>query len=172
MTEQAIEFLWPSDADRAENDELNRVCEHLEYVIDDNDTFRSVLLKTYESLGAIRSVLGCPAGLEATAARDLRDSHQALAAHQACLVRELSACQAVLHSLAHDGEVSPDYASHAKKVLGRTNEASLARRDSIMKAEALEEVAGLAEKTGLNAHPGVLRGKAKKYRHQAEEGDQ
>ena len=27
-------FVWPSDADRAESDELNRVCEYLEEVLD------------------------------------------------------------------------------------------------------------------------------------------
>lgn len=31
------QFIWPSDADRAENDELNRVCEHLEEVLDERD---------------------------------------------------------------------------------------------------------------------------------------
>lgn len=31
------EFVWPSDADRAESDELNRVCEYLEGVLDDRD---------------------------------------------------------------------------------------------------------------------------------------
>jgi len=30
----ATDFVWPSDADRAESDELNRVCEYLEEVLD------------------------------------------------------------------------------------------------------------------------------------------
>jgi len=29
-------FVWPSDADRAESDELNRVCEQLERVMDNS----------------------------------------------------------------------------------------------------------------------------------------
>ena len=31
------DFIWPSDQDRTENDELNRVCEQLEAVMDDRD---------------------------------------------------------------------------------------------------------------------------------------
>lgn len=31
------DFVWPSDIDRAENEELNRVCEYLERVIDELD---------------------------------------------------------------------------------------------------------------------------------------
>lgn len=30
-------FIWPSDLDRAENDELNRVCDYLEEVLDERD---------------------------------------------------------------------------------------------------------------------------------------
>ncbi|MDT8895678.1 hypothetical protein RSO41_13555 [Halomonas sp. I1] len=54
----------------------------------------------------------------------------ALAAHQADLVRELTSCQAVLHSLAHSGEVTSAYADDAKAVLTRTKDISLARRDA------------------------------------------
>lgn len=168
MIDQSTAFVWPSDMDRAENDELNRVCEHLECVSDDNESFRNMLIRTFEALGAVQGALGCPVGSEGVAVRELRDKNQALVAHQACLVQELSACQTALHSLALSGQVAPEYASDAKKVIKRTEEASLDQRDASIKAEALEEAAWLAEKTGLNAHPGVLRGKAKEYRHQAE----
>lgn len=30
------DFIWPSDRARAENDELSRVCEHLEEVLDEH----------------------------------------------------------------------------------------------------------------------------------------
>lgn len=55
---------------------------------------------------------------------------EALLAHQAALVRELTACQSILHQLAHAGEVTPQYADDAKVVLKRTKEASLAQRDA------------------------------------------
>lgn len=59
-----------------------------------------------------------------------REESAALAAHQAELVRELTSCQAVLHSLAHSGEVTSEYADEAKAVLKRTKEVSLAHRDA------------------------------------------
>lgn len=37
MTIPMAEFIWPSDQDRADNDELNRVCEYLEEVMDERD---------------------------------------------------------------------------------------------------------------------------------------
>lgn len=66
---------------------------------------------------------------------------QALAAYQADLVRELSCCQRILHSLAHSGQVTPEYADEAKAVLKRTKEASRARRDAEVRGKALREVA-------------------------------
>ncbi|OBX35628.1 hypothetical protein A8U91_04702 [Halomonas elongata] len=60
-----------------------------------------------------------------------------LAAHQADLVRELSCCQGVLHSLAHSGQVTPEYAVEAKAVLKRTKGASLARREANVAEKAL-----------------------------------
>lgn len=69
------------------------------------------------------------------------EQYDALAAHQADLVRELAACQSVLHSLAHAGEVTPEYADEAKKVIKRTTATSLARRDSRVAAEAMREIA-------------------------------
>ncbi|WP_010323663.1 hypothetical protein [Marinobacterium stanieri] len=40
------DFTWPSDIDRAENEELNRVCEYLQQVLGDNDklTRRNALI--------------------------------------------------------------------------------------------------------------------------------
>lgn len=37
------EFLWPSDLERAENENLNRVCEHLEEVLDERDKLQQKL---------------------------------------------------------------------------------------------------------------------------------
>lgn len=67
--------------------------------------------------------------------REAKAERNALVAHQADLVRELSACQGVLHSLANSGEVTQQYANEAKAVLKRTKEASLARRDAEMLGE-------------------------------------
>ncbi|MCF2911747.1 hypothetical protein [Halomonas sp. Cn5-12] len=61
-------------------------------------------------------------GRRTAAAEEERD---ALAAYQADLIRELTACQAVLHTLAHDGEVTPAYADDAKTVLKRAPKESL-----------------------------------------------
>ena len=46
-------FIWPSDLDRAENDELNRVCEQLEAVMDERDAAleREVALQAYADEG-------------------------------------------------------------------------------------------------------------------------
>lgn len=48
------DFLWPSDRDRAENEELNRVCEQLEAVIDssksENPSPRGKLIEDYKRL--------------------------------------------------------------------------------------------------------------------------
>lgn len=64
-----------------------------------------------------------------------------LAAYQESAVRELTACQAVLHSLAHDGQVTAEYAIDAKAVLKRAPRVNLACRYAEKKAEALEEAA-------------------------------
>ncbi len=53
------------------------------------------------------------------------EERDVLAAYQAELIRELTACQAVLHSLAHDREVTPAYADDAKTVLKRAPKESL-----------------------------------------------
>jgi len=34
------DFIWPSDQDRAESEELNRVCEYLEEVLDERDAWQ------------------------------------------------------------------------------------------------------------------------------------
>ncbi|MBY6111169.1 hypothetical protein KUV74_12275 [Halomonas sp. DP1Y21-3] len=93
----------------------------------------------------------------------------ALAAHQSDLVRELTSCQSILHSMAHYGSVTPEYADDAKAVLSRTKEASLARRDATKKAEALHEFLMFPR---MGDEP--VRAKAVKlrdgYRQQAEGG--
>lgn len=55
-----------------------------------------------------------------------RDDYRALAAQVEVLRRELQACQNVLHSLAHVGQVTPAYANDAKKVLAATPQQHLA----------------------------------------------
>lgn len=49
-----------------------------------------------------------------------------LSAYQADLVRELQACQNVLHMLAHHGEVTWAYSEDANKVLDKSPQTSLA----------------------------------------------
>lgn len=67
---------------------------------------------------------------------------EALAAHQAGMERELQASQAVLHSLASDGQVTPDHARTARDVLDRTSLASLQRHDAGVCARELKDVYG------------------------------
>lgn len=69
--------------------------------------------------------------------QQLKQERDALAAHQADLVRELQACQNVLHTLAHHGEVTAAYADDAKVVLNRTPSASLAERDAEVARKAI-----------------------------------
>ena len=45
------DFIWPSDMDRAEHEELQRVCEHLEQVVDERDEYRNHLAQICEMLG-------------------------------------------------------------------------------------------------------------------------
>ena len=45
------DFIWPSDADRAENEELNRVCEYLELVFDERNEYRNHLAQICTMLG-------------------------------------------------------------------------------------------------------------------------
>lgn len=138
------DFIWPSDAARAESDELNRVCEHLEEVLDALD----------EAEGGLRAVR---ANRNRLVGKLLgrKQERDALAAHQADLVRELSACQSVLFSLAHDGKVTPEYASDAKSVLKRTEAVSLARRDARVAADAIGTA---AEAMAMGGHqPWVIK---------------
>lgn len=44
------DFLWPSDYDRAQSVDLDRLCEHLEQVIDERDTLQSTLTEVREDL--------------------------------------------------------------------------------------------------------------------------
>ncbi|MBY6208718.1 MULTISPECIES: hypothetical protein [Halomonas] len=88
----------------------------------------------------------------------------ALAAHQSDLVRELTSCQSILHSMAHYGSVTPEYADDAKAVLKRTKDASLARRDARIKAEALKSCLPLSDPSCDS----FIRRKAIEYRQKAE----
>jgi len=38
----SVDFVWPSDRARAENDELDRVCEYLEEVLDEKERNENV----------------------------------------------------------------------------------------------------------------------------------
>lgn len=44
------DFIWPSDQARAENDELNRVCEYLEEVLDELDALTEKLAESDHAL--------------------------------------------------------------------------------------------------------------------------
>ncbi|MCO4319972.1 hypothetical protein [Aliidiomarina quisquiliarum] len=49
------DFVWPSDVDRAENEELNRVCEYLEEVLDEHET----LTGKFQRLNDVWRADGC-----------------------------------------------------------------------------------------------------------------
>lgn len=45
-------FIWPSDIARAENDELNRVCEYLEEVLNERDALAAHVERLQDFLKA------------------------------------------------------------------------------------------------------------------------
>lgn len=68
---------------------------------------------------------------------DLEAERDALAVYIEAMRRDLQACQNVLFSLAHSGEVTPAYAADAKKVLQSTPVQCLAE----IRAKAIESIA-------------------------------
>lgn len=150
------DFLRPSDMDRAENEELNRVCEHAEELQDEVERLQMQLVacgvvamaNTRETATKQRDMhpdymsASCQ---DVMAAVDremaLREERDQLKVYQAELVRELTSCQSVLFMLARSGEVTPAYADDAKAVLDRKPEQSLATHD----AEVIERAAALIE---------------------------
>lgn len=50
-------FVWPSDMDRAENEELNRVCEELEAVEDERASLLRQFMRACEELTAMKAEL-------------------------------------------------------------------------------------------------------------------
>lgn len=44
------DFIWPSDAARAENSELDRVCEYLEEALDEHDALAAHVAELVEAL--------------------------------------------------------------------------------------------------------------------------
>lgn len=90
------------------------------------DRHKRMFAEACATLGEIQTALGNGvAGIESVLVREVVDERNSLAAYQAELIRELTACQSVLHNLAHDGQVTPAYANEAKAVLKRAPKASL-----------------------------------------------
>ena len=60
------DFVWPSDIDRAENDELNRVCEHAEQLEDDKARLLKSLSEADDEIERLRGE-GCGVGVSSKA---------------------------------------------------------------------------------------------------------
>ena len=125
-----VEADWPNYEETWES--IQAVAESKPTVGQQRDEYRNHLAMIAEMTGNEGDIGAAWEAVnaiqEALAASEKRE--QALAAHQVDLVRELTACQAVLHSLSLGGEVTREYADDAKAVLKRTKEASLARRQA------------------------------------------
>lgn len=100
--------------------------------------------------------------------RRMRADRDALSATVEALRRELQACQNVLHSLAHDGQVTPAYANDAKKVLAATPQQHLAE----IKAQAGRDgyLACLTEYVGA-IHPDFHGSLANQYADSIRRGE-
>lgn len=95
-------------------------------VEEDLDRHKRMFAAACGTLGEIQQLLGNQiVGIEPALVKELVDDRDALAAYQAELIRELTACQSVLHNLAHDGQVTTAYADEAKAVLKRSPKTSL-----------------------------------------------
>ncbi|MCZ0926500.1 hypothetical protein L0636_01175 [Halomonas janggokensis] len=78
-------FVWPSDIDRAENEELARVCDRLEEVEDECDELRKCFYRACEELSAMKAELAnegedVPIGPCISLITKLKSQHDALAA--------------------------------------------------------------------------------------------
>lgn len=78
-------FVWPSDMDRAENEELNRVCEELEAVEDERASLLRQFMRACEELTAMKAELvnegeDTPIGPCISLIIKLKSQHDALAA--------------------------------------------------------------------------------------------
>ncbi|MAX33716.1 MAG: hypothetical protein CME72_11710 [Halomonadaceae bacterium] len=117
---------------------------------DRNDALNTLLRESEEELAHTQAQRDA-AILRAQRAED---GEQALAAHVEAQATELSACQSVLYQLARDGEVTPQYADDAKRVLAQKPPTSLAQRDTEKvrqgRAEALAIIMELDAEEGLD----------------------
>lgn len=97
------DFIWPSDVARAESDELNRVCEHLEEVWDERDALAAKLSRHTMDAGhaeqrraesrAVREALGFEPDADDVSPRDLLDAIARLIEQkQAEAIFELTPC--------------------------------------------------------------------------------
>ncbi|WP_277810636.1 hypothetical protein [Chromohalobacter canadensis] len=162
-----------------EKEHILGLCQTLESFGEDRDRLSRMFAQACETLGAVQEALGEESSTELTGfepqlVKKTKEERDALAAHVENLRRELEACQSVLHQLARDGEVTPDYADDAKRALKETPTQSLAHLKAQWKAEALEEMARRFWPTGMigkGEERGALLLRADKYRRQAEGGD-
>lgn len=97
----------------------------------------------------------------------------ALAAQVDALRRELQACQNVLHSLAHDGQVTPAYANDAKKVLAATPQQHLLelRADTAEKFYYMGWEHSLSTKSDGGDHYGCGKRLAKSFADSVRRGE-
>lgn len=189
MTIPMNEFIWPSDRARADNDELDRVCEYLEEVLDEIEGLDELPTQKDATLSErIRSVdkqreYERLQGSEQDLLSDLRlvekerdaalEREQALAAYLDRLSRAIGQC---MTNDERKFSFSPDDYSELEDALDATFSESLTKRDLIKQAEELEEIAAQIGilKPGQVSPVGFavsLRMRAKDKRQQAE-GDE
>ena len=167
MTIPMAEFIWPSDQDRADNDELNRVCEYLEEVMDERDAAlereQALAREASYHQQEIDSLLG---RLRKT--QNERDVHMAHSARvNEVLFKTFSAIE--------DGDESALPYDEYRDAFNDAPTASLAKRDLIKQAEALEHRADcIMENAGYLENfrrevAGILRSDAKRLRQRAQE---
>lgn len=157
MTIPMAEFIWPSDLDRAENDELNRVCEHLKEVMDEYDAALEREQALNEMFQELRKIFGIGESVTSTGVvlSNARNS-----SHFSNLLHAVE-----LNFFMVQGEPDEDYpddepddeclvncwASTKEEYVDQFRKA-LNHRDLIKQAEALEEFAESLPKFG---HIGV-----------------
>lgn len=135
------DFTWPSDVARAENDELARVCNYLEDVLDERDALAVHIEKLHNF---IRSA---PVSTGVCCCGDDMERH----AHP------MSCGHSPVDEWDHQSQLILDEAPDT---------IALAKRDLIKQAEALEDVAQANSRELI--HPQIVMNIAAELRQQAE----
>ncbi len=170
-----IDFLFPSDQDRADNDDLDRTCDALEEMMDENTALREA---TENATGILCGhALGGTTPLEVMARKVMKEN-AALAAQVLNLkynvMNILMEAQPLEYSpvpnrLKIGMFVSKESMIKMGAIIESIPDDILAQRDALMKAEALEEMRDAC--WGLNIKTAALafKDRAAEYRKQAEE---